>query len=204
VRVGDAVVDFNYQRSSDRITLKVESSNQIALEFSPSLSLRARIIGAELNGTHIEFPTRTTDSDQHPAIRASLRKGTSTLVIRSRDDFDVSYAASLPPLGSRSVGLRVISESWSGTRDALTLDVAGTAGHAYELDVWNPGNIGSAEGARLENGKLLIQFPPDASEAYIRKQVTLHFTTRKEKIAPKRNGTPEAINNKNVMSNSNN
>jgi len=55
----------------------------------------------------------------------------------------------LPPLGSASRGLRVLSESWNAARTQLTLEVSGLAGSRYQLDVWNPGQISSVEGATL-------------------------------------------------------
>jgi hypothetical protein len=115
-------------------------------------------------------------------VHAPLSKGKSTLRIRVRNDFGVSVASSLPPLGSSSRGLRVISDSWSALHDILTLDVTGVARTEYELTIWNPGQIASVDAAELQNGKLTVRIPPSGTEAYPREKILIHFrgsTTRR-------------------------
>src|SRR5258705_13535944 len=97
------------------------------------------------------------DFDQHVVVQASLKKGESVLRIKLRNDFGIGVSPSLPPLGSRSQGLLMLSESWSAAHDAVTLDVAGAAGSQYELSIWNPATVASVDGAQLRDGKLLVQ-----------------------------------------------
>jgi len=182
VRTGDAVLDFSYRKTLDEIMLDIQSSAPSELEFSPALSLRAQVISVEVNGRRAPFRVQISDSDQHVVVHAPLSKGKSTLRIRVRNDFGVSIASSLPPLGSSSRGLRVISESWSALHDILTLDVTGAARTEYELTIWNPGQIASVDGAELKNGKLTVRIPASGTEAYPREKILVHFrgsTTRK-------------------------
>ena len=69
--------------------------------------------------------------------------------LRIRDDFGLSISPVLPPLGSASQGLRVLSESWTPARDALTLEVSGAPGRQYEIGMWNAAQVASVEGAEL-------------------------------------------------------
>jgi hypothetical protein len=173
VRIGDTTIDLRYSKTQDGITLAISSTGPCEIEFSPSLSPRARV--TEVNEPRMLVQTIRSQYDQHPILRATLQKGTSTIRIHVRDDFGLSYSNALPQLGSSSGGMRVISESWSPSHDALTLEIAGTAGEQYELPIWNPSQIVSVEGAKVGAGKLVVQVPPSASRGYAHEKVTLHF-----------------------------
>jgi hypothetical protein len=132
-----------------------------------------------VNGHRVSLQIEKTDLDQHATVRTSLPKGKSTVRIRLQDDFGINYSNSLPALGNPSRGLRVISESWTASHDALTLDVAGVAGARYELAIWNPGQVASVDGAELKHGNLLVQTPANSSELYPREKITIHFAAKK-------------------------
>jgi hypothetical protein len=178
VRTGDAVLDFSYRKTLDEIALTVKSSGDSIVEFSPAVSPRAQVIGAEIDGRRASFRVKESDFDQHVIVQATLKKGESVLRIRLRNDFGIGLSPSLPPLGSRRQGLRVLSESWSAANDVLTLDVSGAAGLRYELSIWNPGTIASVDGAELKTGKLQVQIPSSDSDPYPHKKITVHFVGR--------------------------
>jgi hypothetical protein len=100
-----------------------------------------------------------------------------------KDDFEIGDSASLPPLGTASRGMRVISELWTLSRDALTLAISGTAGETYELSAWNPGQISSVQGGDLEKGtaelaKVRLQLPASAPGVDPQATVVFHFIAR--------------------------
>ena len=64
-----------------------------------------------MNGRPVPFHVAANDEDQHVATQVSASGKSNTLTIRVRNDFGVSYESSLPPLGSPSQGLRMLSES---------------------------------------------------------------------------------------------
>ena len=175
VRAGNTTLDFNYRKTLDEISLQIESSGASSLEFSPALSPRARIIGAELNGNHVPFQISRSDIDQHVVVRLTIPKGKSGLRIKLGNDFGISYGGSLPSLGSSSLGLRMISDSWSASGDAESLEFAGAGGAHYELMVWNPGQIASVDGAEIRNGKLVVNIPASSTESYPRQKIVIHF-----------------------------
>ena len=87
-----------------------------------------------------------------------------------------SLTNQLPPLGSSSRELRIVEESWDAGRTQLTLEVSGRAGAHYELNVWNPSQISSVEGATdHRDGRLEIQMPKGDPEAYVPEKVVIHF-----------------------------
>ncbi len=178
VSAGDATLDFVYRKTLDEISLQIESNAEASLEFSPALSTRARILGAELNNGHVPFQISKSEADRHCVLRVNVPKGKSDLRIRLRNDFGISYASSLPPLGSSSLGLRLISDSWSASGDEESLEFAGAAGASYELAVWNPAQASSVEGAEIKNGKLGISIPANSSKAYPHQKVVIHFAAR--------------------------
>ena len=176
VRAGDATLDFAYTKTADAIDLMIESTANASLEFSPAASPRARIVGAEMNGNRVPFQISKSASDQHIVVRTNISKGKNELRIRIKNDFGISYNSSLPALGSSSIGLRLISDSWSASGDEESLEFAGAAGARYELGLWNPGQIASVDGAEVRNGKLAVSIPANSSEAYPHQKVVIHFT----------------------------
>jgi len=182
-RAGSARMDLTYARSADAITLQVNCTSTAAcpIEFSPAVSARAQVLGVAMNGRPVEFRVTGNSEDQHVATHVSASGKSNTLTIRVRNDFGVSYESSLPPLGSHSQGLRMLSESWSPTRDTLTMDVAGVAGGVYELTVWNPSQAATVEGGELlaaANGsaKVRVRFPPNESGDYAYGKIVFHFS----------------------------
>ena len=145
------------------------------------MSLRAHLAGVELNGRAVPFNINTTELDQHVTVRFPVSATSNTLRIRIKNDFGLSLSPSLPPLGNSSQGLRVISESWTPSRDSLTLEVSGTPGKEYEIAVWNPAQVNSVENAELvksgsQEAKLNFRLPANASEPYAREKITIHFS----------------------------
>jgi glycogen debranching enzyme len=178
VRCGDATLDFGYRKTLDEIALTINSSEDSTVEFSPAVSPRAQVLSAEINGRRVPFRMEKSDFDQHVIVQASLNKGENVVRIRLRNDFGIGLSPSLPPLGSRSQGLRVLSESWSAGHDSLTLGVSGGAGSQYELSIWNPGAVTSVDGAQLSNGKLLVKIPSSDADPYPHEKITIHFAGR--------------------------
>jgi hypothetical protein len=175
IRAGDSTVDLHYGKTQNEITVNIESSGNAELEFSPALSLRTQVVGAEVNGRRVTAQMQHSDFDQHPVVRASLIKGKTTIRLQLRNDFGISYSNSMPPLGSSSLGMREVSESWSASHDALTIELAGVRGAHYELAIWNPGQISSVDGAELKDGKLLVNIPSNSTEDYQHEKITIHF-----------------------------
>lgn len=188
VHAGSAAVDFRYAKIPDTMTLEVmnNGSGECVIEFQPAVSLRAQVFAASLNGRSVPFRLEANSVDQHVMTRFSVPHGTSTLQIRLRNDFGVAYNLDLPPLGSVSQGLRILSETWTPARDRLALAISGIAGHAYELSLWNPAQIESVDGAKVIPGsagssKLSVLFPPqDHSDSVAHSTITFHFVQKQK------------------------
>jgi GH15 family glucan-1,4-alpha-glucosidase len=185
VVIGAETLDLSYRRTPDAIALEVQSAGtgKCSLEFSPAVSLRTKIMRVEINGRTLPFHLQTNYSDQHVTVSFAPTSGRSTVEIHMKDDFEIGDSASLPPLGTASRGMRVISELWTLSRDALTLAISGTAGETYELSAWNPGQISSVQGGDLEKGtaelaKVRLQLPASAPGVDPQATVVFHFIAR--------------------------
>jgi glycogen debranching enzyme len=185
VQVGKMVLDMNYQRTPDAIRLQVQSTGtgHCSLEFSPALSLRARMVRVRLNGHPLPSHVEANSWDQHVSVSVPLVGKENTLEIQMKDNFELSEASSPPVLGATSHGLRVLSESWSSSRDSLTLLLSGAAAETYEFSAWNPEQIVSIEGARLEKktgpqAKVRVQLPETTPGLDPRATVVFHFAPR--------------------------
>jgi hypothetical protein len=178
VRLGGISIDFKYRKTADSVVLETKrtGTGDCWVEFSPAFSLRTGVVSVEMNGRPLTFKMLPNQNDQHLFVRFPVYGGTSSIVIRTKNDFGLSLTNELPPLGSASRGLRVLSESWNASRNQLTLQVSGLAAQRYELAVWNPGQISSVEGGTLtKTGKLEIQMPEPTTDGYVPQKVILHF-----------------------------
>lgn len=178
VRIASARLDLRYRKTAEGIALEVSRNGpgECWVEFSPALNFRAEVVGVELNGRPLAFKVNPNLNDQHILVRFPVYDGPNNLVIRVKNDFGLTVTNQLPPLGSASRGLRVISDSWNTSRNQYTLDVSGRAGDHYEMAVWNPGQISSVEGAALtKSGTLQVSMPGAPSESYVSQKVVIHF-----------------------------
>src|SRR5229473_2654269 len=182
VRVGNTTLSLNYTKAKEEISLEASrrtGSEECAIEFRPAISPRAKVLKAELNGKPVPFRVEANANDQHVVVNFSVKQGKNLLRIYVRNDFGLSAPASLLPLGSTSRGLRILSETWSPSKDQLTIEVSGAAGAEYELKLWNPGQIDKLEGADLgptpAGQTLWIRIPPSDSERYPHLKVVIHF-----------------------------
>jgi hypothetical protein len=178
VNVADVSVDFRYQKTEDSITLEANrtGTGDCWVEFSPAFSLRTQVVSVQMNGRMLPFKLLPNSNDQHVSLRFPVADGSTVVVIRMKNDFGLALPNELPALGSASRSLRVLSESWNASKTQLTLEVSGRAGMSYQMEVWNPGQISSLDGAVLTKlGKLEIQMPQGTADAYIQQKVVIHF-----------------------------
>jgi len=187
VHIGEVVLDLRYRKTADGITLEIHRSGagDCKLDFAPAVSPRARLARVTLNGRPVATHMENDGVDQHAAVHFSVDRETSTLQLRTRNDFGFSLDSRLPALGSTSQGLRIISESWSADQSSLVLDTEGVPGNDYELNLWNPAQVSSVDGGTLfsdkGNEKLKISFTGADSNSYARQTVTLHFAAQHKK-----------------------
>lgn len=182
VKAGPCTVDVQYQRTVEAITLKVQRSGSgpCTLQFSPAVSLRAKVTGAEVNGRKASLHTNKNSADQHAAVIVPLNTGTNLVRILITNDFGLFLDSQLPPLGSSSQGLRFVSESWTPGAESVTFDLAGLVGRTYSVGIWNPQQVSTVDGAAVEKvggqTRLRISFPAASSQDYVHSKVTVHFT----------------------------
>ncbi len=188
VRVGTAKLDLHYSKDPGGISLEVKTSGDAAckIDFQPAVSLRAKVLGVELNGQRVPFLVETNSIDQHVIARITVSGGSNVLRIRTRDDFGLSYVSALPAIGATSQGLRILSETWTPARDRLTLNISGLADSQYILSVWNGEQIASIDGAKLfktEDGRteLILDLPKMGSAASSTAAVSIQFASSDKK-----------------------
>ena len=182
LRVGENKLQLNFTKSTEGIFLEVGRTAGVGesmIEFRPSISPRATVQKAELNGKPLAFHVETNEEDQHVIVRFLVSQRPELLHIFISDDFVVTATQALPLLGSVSNGVRILSETWSASRNQLALDVSGTPGARYELKVWNAAEIEGVEGAELkkkpEGSVLALRIPSGGSERDALAKIVIHF-----------------------------
>ena len=190
VQVGSAKLDLHYAKDTGGITLEVKAAGDASctIDFQPAVSLRAKTLGVEWNGRATAFHVQSNEEDQHVVARVTIAGGQHTVRIRTQDDFGLSYDATLPAQGAASRGLRILSEAWSAARDRLTVEVSGIAGGRYELSVWNPGQMASADGVRMvkeADGRtlLLLDLPNNGDAAVSYATFSIQFAPANKRRA---------------------
>jgi hypothetical protein len=185
IHLGACAVDLRYHRTEDTISLEAERSGtgDCSLEFSPSLGLGAEVIQVEMNGHLIANRVTKSPADQHLNVKIPLVKGTNKLHITVLNDFGVNIPTSLPPLGAKSRGLRVVSETWSASRDRLEFDIAGAKGAVYDLGLWSAGQLSSVEGAEWTKGaagrgQVRLHMPTGNPDEYVRAKIIFRFSPK--------------------------
>src|SRR6266849_2913446 len=193
VAVGPNTLDLSYKKTADAITLEIgrKGSADCTMDFTPAVSLKAEVLGAELNGRPVPFRVEANGTDQHVLVHFGVYGGPNTLRIRLRNDFGVSYTSELPTLGSASEGLRILSETWTSPHNIVSLKLEGRVGRTYELSVWGGNQLTAAEGAELVkmadgSVKLRVSFIEGSSKAPQMKSVALDFRTKSGEQKPKK------------------
>lgn len=186
LRVGTAVVSVSYQKMLGTVAFEVKRSGagDCVLELSPALSIRSTVTSVDLNGHTLPFHVRKTASDQHVTVRFPVAEGTSAIRIHLKNDFGLGFSNVLPPLGTPSQGMRVLSELWNPTHTQLSLALSGLAGKRYDLSVWNPSQIVSVRGGKLNNGTqdqgdLTVEFPSANAGSYVQQDLVVSFARAK-------------------------
>src|ERR1700728_1419774 len=109
VRVGAMALDLDYHRTPDSIELEARStgaSEKCFVEFSPAVSLHARVTRVLLNGRAQPLHVQENSADQHVTVNFPVTGGRNTIEIQMKDDFELSEPWTAPALGSTSHGLR--------------------------------------------------------------------------------------------------
>ena len=173
---------LSYHRSAEEMTLTVtrHGDQNVQLEFSPSFSLRAHVLSAEVNGRAVKFsPIEPANGiDQHVLIHAPITSDSTAIRLRIRNDFGIVYPYAAPALGAVSSNLRFISEKWNPSRDTLALQVAGWSGAKYLVPLTGDFTGVSASGADLSGSILHIDFPPNPPDKYATRSIVLRFPGR--------------------------
>ena len=186
VRVGDAVLDLKLRRTVDRIVLEarniasVAGSGEYSVEFSPAVSLRAVVSGAEIDGSRAPVRSERNSQDQHATVVFQVGPTPSTVSIHVRNDFGVDVLSELPDHGERSEGLRMISTAWGAKNKTLSLQIAGVPGKDYALTLWNPAQVASVDGAELvtdvgQDGNWIRVKLPGTGSSYVHSKIAFHF-----------------------------
>jgi glycogen debranching enzyme len=188
VPVGSAKLDLHYSKDPGGIKLEVKVAGEASrsIDFQPAVSLRAKVLGVELNGHSVPFRVDSNGIDQHVITKFAVSGASNLLRMRIQDDFGLSYSSTLPEIGATSQGLRILSETWTPARDHLTIKASGMAGSQYRLFVWGAGQIAAVEGARLSktgDGKteLILDLPKNNAETPSYTTISIQFA-RAEKV----------------------
>ena len=148
VSIGSTRAELSFTRTSDEISLDVQSSGELHLRFSPAISPRAQVLDATLDGRRLDFHVENDGPDQHVNVDVP-RSEHASIKIRVQNDFGIAMPFELPPPGHTSRGVRVISEKWNAARNEWQLQLAGHPGMTYDFPLRGAEQLATVEGGAL-------------------------------------------------------
>lgn len=181
VKVGSTSLDLAYHNVGEDMILEVtrRGSGKVELTFSPALSPRARVLGADVNGSKVSAKITANDSDQHATISVPITAEKTTLHLRVTANFAIGYPHSAPADGAASSSLKIVSEHWNSAHDNLQFQLAGISGQTYTLPFFKAPSGISVQGASITKNAtglaLQIVFPSGPPDTYVPATVTLQF-----------------------------
>lgn len=155
IKVGDAVVTLEYKIEKGKKILSIEKQGgkEIEFIFQPDLGLGSEATGISVDGKSNKY--EIINEDQAITVKSLIHLNRKSEIVLSHSPVPEIYM--LPettPIGATNEGLKVISQSLSGKK--LTIEVEVLPGKVYELGVINPNLAGSVTGASIKNGRLII------------------------------------------------
>ena len=184
VKVGNTQLDLVYHSVGDDITLEVQrhGNTNVQLDFSPALSLHAKVLDAEVNGRKIAPKIDANENDQHATVSVPISTNKITIHLRVTDNFGIACPFTAPADGAPSSNLKVVSEHWNAAHDQLQLNIAGVNGKTYQLPIFNAPSGVAVKGATITKPPsglaLEIVFPPGPAGTFSTRTVTLQFPPR--------------------------
>jgi glycogen debranching enzyme len=195
LRVGKDTLSLSYKKemlTADAqfpggILLEVKrtsGSDDCEIDFRPAISPRTTVEKVELNGKAVPFRMESHGTDQHVVVQIPVKQAKSVLRVWLAKDFGIEVDTALPPVGSPSRGLRILSETWSESRDRLELKVSGLAGSHYSIRLEGSSDeVRDVEGAAPDRNPSQYKFvmPLDRTEPYAQKTIVIHFRSSPQK-----------------------
>jgi glycogen debranching enzyme len=181
VRVGTAQIGFAYHVVGEDISLEItrRGDAKVQVVFSPAVSLRTKVLAADVGGAKVEPKITANENDQHVTFSVPLTGEETTVHLRVTGNFAMGYSYAPPLAGASSSGLKFVSREWNSNRDRLTVQLAGVAGESYNVPLFHaPSGIG-VEGATItktaDGLALKVDFPAGAPGEFVIQNVSLHF-----------------------------
>ena len=171
-------LDLDYTKRSDGIHLqtKNEGGTDCTVQFSPSFSKHAKVLGVNLNGKKTGYKIEPNATDQHVSMAVPVASG--EVIVRLENDFGLEADEDLPPLGSESGNLKIFHEEWSADNRQLTVRAAVRGGRIYSLKAYGA-RIASVTGGDLRqnaDGTQTIEVSaPDNGGKYVSREIVIRF-----------------------------
>jgi glycogen debranching enzyme len=171
-------LSIEYKKGSDGVHLQIknEGGANCTVQFSPSFSKHAKVLGVTWNGKKTEYKIEANANDRHVSIPLPFASGEA--VVGVQNDFGLETDQDPPPLGSESGNLKIFHEEWSGDNRQLTVRASVRGGKVYSLKAYGA-RIASVTGGDLKrnaDGTQRIEVSaPDNAGKYVSREIVIRF-----------------------------
>ncbi len=179
--VGSTGFSFNYQRTKDKISVRItpENAEGFRLVFAPALTLGSKVNAIKVNGSTVDCESMTSGSIFQPQISVDIQDNPVLIEIAFSPTLEILPFITDTRVGDRNNGLKIISVHRDGLD--VTVNVEGLSGHRYRLGALNTDLIKSIKGAEIRGSRLIINIPDGDQEEFLPHAVQIHLQNTDEK-----------------------
>ncbi len=167
-QIGDAVFAFDYERSKDKVVIKIRSRNAVGykLKLSTALGVGSNVTSVSIDGKPVSYEKASSSYVVQPEVVAAVEHDNMTFVA----NFDPTVEI-LPPeietkTGDRNKGLKIISVNLSGKK--LHVIMEGISGQNYTLGIVNLERVTNVDGANIDGDHIVIQIPDSKPSEFVK------------------------------------
>jgi glycogen debranching enzyme len=173
--VGQAKFSFDYERKTDRISLKVSTKNAAGykITFAPAMGIGTEFTSLSVDGKPAEMKTHEKAQVAQATVEIPVRDGMMQLDLEYIPTVEILPVVPKTKVGDSNKGLKMISVKKEVSR--LKIEVEGLACRTYALQITNPEMIATAEGAELKDDDLILRMPEGITGQFVSHKIILHL-----------------------------
>jgi glycogen debranching enzyme len=173
--VGQAKFSFDYEKRTDRISLKVHTKNaaEYKITFAPAMGIGTEFTSVTEDGRQQEFETHEKAQVVQAKVEIPVTDATMQLDLGFVPAVEILPAVPTSKIGDSNKGLKIISVKKEASQ--LKIQVEGLARKVYALPITNAEKITNVEGAVLEKDRLIINMPDGKSRQFVSHRIILYL-----------------------------
>jgi glycogen debranching enzyme len=172
-RVGQANFSLEFERSEDKIVVKVypERAQGYTLRFTPALGIGTRVQSLKANGEPVEFKTEEKAQVVLVESEIPVKEDLLSIEITFLPTVEILPVVPESQTGDSNKGLKIISLNKESSR--LIIEFEGLTNATYHMRVTMPEFIAKVDGAEVKKDKLILTMPEGKLGNFVPKKIAI-------------------------------